>query len=97
VLSFTVLWELYDRTNSTLVLGAVGLVQVIPVVLLFVPVGTFVDKSDRRTLTTAAAALAGAVGLALALASALHAPLPVYFALLLGYGCITAVHAPASV
>jgi MFS family permease len=97
VLSFTVLWELYDRTDSTLVLGAVGLVQVIPVVLLFVPVGTFVDRSDRRTLTTAAAALAGVVGLALALASALHAPIPVYFALLLGYGCITAVHAPASV
>jgi MFS family permease len=97
VLSATVLWELYDRTGSKLVLAAVGLVQVIPVVLLFVPVGTLVDRSDRRTLTTAAAALAGVIGLTLALASALDAPVFVYLALLLGYGCITAVHAPASV
>ncbi|HEY5922739.1 MAG TPA: MFS transporter [Kofleriaceae bacterium] len=97
VLSTTVLWELYDRTSSTLMLAAVGLVQVIPVVLLFVPVGTLVDRSDRRTLTTAAAALAGVIGLALAVASALAAPVAIYLALLLGYGCITAVHAPASV
>jgi MFS family permease len=96
VLSATVLWELYERTGSKLVLAAVGAVQVLPVILLFVPVGTLVDKSDRRTLTTAAAALAGVVGLLLALASALDAPVAVYLVLLLGYGCITAVHAPAS-
>src|SRR5687768_8859171 len=66
VLSATVLWELYARTGSTLVLAAVGAVQVLPVVLLFVPVGALVDRSDRRSLTTAAAALAGVVGLALA-------------------------------
>ncbi|HEX5063767.1 MAG TPA: MFS transporter [Kofleriaceae bacterium] len=97
VLSATVLWELYDRTGSKLVLAAVGLVQVIPVVLLFVPVGRLVDKSDRRTLTTACAALAGVVGVALAVASALAAPVAIYLALLLGWGCITAVMAPASV
>ena len=97
ILSTTALWELYDRTGDKLVLAAVGLVQVIPVVLLFVPVGTLVDRSDRRTLTTATAALAGAVGLALALASFFAAPVAIYLLLLLGYGCITAVHAPASV
>lgn len=97
VLSATVLWELYDRTGSKLVLAAVGLAQVIPVVLLFVPVGTLVDRSDRRTLSTIAAGLAGVVGVGLALASALEAPVAVYLALLLGYGCITTVHAPASV
>ena len=54
VLGTTVFWELYERTSSTLVLAAVGLIQVIPVVALFVPVGTLVDRSDRRTLTTLA-------------------------------------------
>jgi hypothetical protein len=96
VLSTTVMWELYDRTESTLVLAAVGAIQVLPVILLFVPVGSLVDRSDRRTLTTAAAALAGGVGLLLALASAVDAPVFAYFGLLLGYGCVTAVHAPAS-
>lgn len=97
ILSATVLWELYERTHSKLVLAAVGAVQVIPVVLLFVPVGALVDRSDRRTLTSAAAALAGVIGLGLAAASLTGAPVPVYLGLLLAYGCITAVHAPASV
>jgi len=97
ILSATVLWELYERTHSKLVLAAVGAVQVIPVVLLFVPVGALVDRSDRRTLTSGAAGMAGVIGLGLAAASLTGAPVPVYLALLLAYGCITAVHAPASV
>ncbi len=97
ILSATVLWELYERTHDKLVLAAVGAVLVIPVVLLFVPVGALVDRSDRRTLTSAAALLAGVVGIALATASLLGAPVPVYLALLLAYGCVNAVHAPSSV
>jgi MFS family permease len=97
ILSATVLWELYERTHSKLVLAGVGAVQVIPVVLLFVPVGALVDRSDRRTLTSAAALLAGVIGIGLATASLLGAPVPVYLALLLAYGCVTAVHAPSSV
>lgn len=96
VLSATVLWELYDRTHDKLVLAAVGVVQVVPVIALFVPVGALIDRADRRLLTTAAAALAGLVGLGLAAASFLAAPVAVYLALLLVYGCVNAVHAPAS-
>ncbi|NVB81708.1 MAG: MFS transporter [Kofleriaceae bacterium] len=96
IISLTVVWELYERTSSKFLLGAVGLVQVIPVVLLFVPVGALVDRSDRRTLTTLAALGAGVIGIGLALASYFHAPVPVYLGLLLAFGCVTAVHAPAS-
>ena len=96
VLSATVLWELYDRTHDKLVLAAVGVVQVVPVLLLFVPVGALVDRVDRRLLTTAAAALAGAVGVGLACASFLGAPVAIYLGLLLVWGCVNAVHAPAS-
>jgi len=94
ILSATVLWELYERTHSKLVLAAVGAVQVIPVVLLFVPVGALVDRSDRRTLTSGAAGMAGVIGLGLAAASLTGAPVPVYLACLLAYGCITAVDRP---
>jgi MFS family permease len=97
IISFTVLWELYERTHSKFVLGAVGAVQVLPVIGLFVKVGALVDRSDRRTLTTIAAFGAGVVGIALAIASTRDAPVPVYLALLLGYGCLTAIHAPASI
>ena len=95
VLNATVLWELYARTSSKLVLAAVGFAQVIPVVLLFVPAGTLVDRSDRRALATIAAAVTGLIGLGLALVSALGAPIALYFVLLLAQGCATAIHAPA--
>lgn len=95
VLNATVLWELYARTHSTLVLAAVGFAQVIPVAVLFVPAGTLVDRSDRRALATIAATATGLIGLLLALASALAAPIALYFLLLLAQGCVTVIHAPA--
>jgi MFS family permease len=95
VLSATVLWELYNRTDSTLALAGVGFAQVIPVVLLFVPAGALVDRSDRRMLATAAAGMTGLVGLGLAAASAYGAPIWLYFLLLAVQGCATAIHAPA--
>jgi MFS family permease len=95
VLNATVLWELYARTGDGLVLAGVGFAQVVPVVTLFVPAGTLVDRSDRRALATAAAATTGLVGLGLAVASALGAPVAVYLVLLLAQGCATVIHAPA--
>jgi MFS family permease len=95
VLNATVLWEIYARTSSKLLLAAVGLAQVIPVVLLFVPAGTLVDRSDRRELATIAATTTGLIGLGLALASALGAHVGLYFVLLFAQGCVTAIHAPA--
>jgi MFS family permease len=95
VLNATVLWELYARTQSKLVLAGVGLAQVIPVVALFVPAGTLVDRSDRRALATAAATTTGVIGLGLALVSSYHAPIELYFVLLLAQGCATVIHAPA--
>jgi MFS family permease len=96
VISATVLWELYERTHSKLVISFVGIVQMIPVIVLFVPSGALVDRSDRRTLTTVAATGTGMVGVGLAIASFLDAPVQVYLALLLVSGCMTVIHAPAS-
>lgn len=96
VINATVLWELYERTHSKLVLAGVGALQMLPVIALFVPAGAFVDRTDRRLLTTLAATLTGAVGIGLALASALSAPVSVYYLLLLVQGIIATIHAPAS-
>ena len=96
VITATVYWELFDRTDDALVLAGVGFVQVVPVVLLFVPAGTLVDKGDRRRLSTIAASTTGLVGIGLALASYAGAPVAVYFALLFAQGCVNVIHAPAS-
>jgi MFS family permease len=96
VISATVLWELFQRTRDPSVIGNIGLVQVVPVLLLFVPSGTLVDRSDRRMLTTAAATITGLIGLGLASCSFAGAPVELYLALLFVQGCVTSVHAPAS-
>lgn len=96
VINTTVLWELYHRTNAKLVLAAVGLMQVIPVIVLFVPAGTLVDRFDRRRLATIAALGTGVVGLGLALASFTAAPYPVYLVFLMVQGCVVAIHAPTT-
>jgi Transmembrane secretion effector len=96
VISATVLWELYERTHDKLLLGAVGLVQVVPVVLLFVWSGALVDRSDRRRLTTFTASGAGVIGLGLAFASLAQTSPVVTLGLLLLLGGLTSVHAPAS-
>jgi MFS family permease len=96
IISATVLWELYLRTNEEMVIAGVGLVQVIPVIVLFVPAGTLVDHFDRRMLTTLCAVLTGLVGVGLGIASAYEAPVAVYFGLLFVQGCVSLIHAPAS-
>lgn len=96
IINATVLWELYERTHSKLVLGGVGALQMLPVIALFVPAGAFVDRTDRRTLTTLAATITGLIGIGLGLASAASAPVTVYYGLLVAQGCVAVIHAPAS-
>jgi len=52
--TFTVGYELFERTNSPLLLGCVGLVQVIPVIALALPVGHLLDRLNRKSLVIAA-------------------------------------------
>ncbi|MFB2892608.1 MFS transporter [Aerosakkonemataceae cyanobacterium BLCC-F50] len=46
--SVAVGWELYERTGSALVLGGVGLVQVIPIMALTLIAGDLADRFDRK-------------------------------------------------
>lgn len=66
MLGVAVGWELYERTNSPLALGLVGLAQIGPMVLLTLPAGQLADRRDRRTiiLWTQLAAAASSLGLA---------------------------------
>jgi len=78
-------WELYERTHSALALGLVGLAQVTPIMLLFLPVGHVVDRYDRRRVLMAAQGVLALAALGLALVSARHGSVPlVYGFLVLG-------------
>lgn len=48
--TFAVTWEIYERTNSKMALAWVGLVQIIPVIGLFMQAGHAADVIDRRKI-----------------------------------------------
>jgi MFS family permease len=89
-------WQIYDRTGSTLALGMVGLVQVVPVVVLALPVGGLVDRKNRRDVAIAADAALVACALALTLVSALAAPVWLLYAVLFANGVAGAFESPAT-
>ena len=43
-------WEVYERTRDYRFLAYVGLVQIIPVIGLFMPAGQLIDRIDRKKL-----------------------------------------------
>ena len=50
MLTVAVGWELYERTQSALALGLVGLTQMIPMVLFTLPAGHMADNFDRKRI-----------------------------------------------
>jgi len=96
MLSVAVGWELYQRTNSALALGLVGLVQVAPVVLFSLPAGSIADRFPRQRVIVAAQTLSLAGSLGLATLSLLNGPLTAFYACLLVIGIGSAFRTPAS-
>jgi len=89
-------WQLYERTHSTLALALVGLVQVIPVVVLALPVGRLVDRHNRRDMAVLAVAIYAAALLGLVAFSYLDAPLWIAYAMLFVLGVAQAAQGPAT-
>lgn len=79
-------WEIYDRTKSNLALALVGLVQIVPVIGLFMPAGHLIDRIDRRKIlmTSVAAAALWSSGLAYCSATSAHVGWMYLFLLLIG-------------
>ena len=88
-------WELYERTNSALALGLVGLVTAIPVILLALPAGHLADRMDRKHIVIAAQVVFIITSLALAGLSFAQGPIPLVYATLLLGGIAQAYNNPA--
>ena len=95
MLSTAIGWEVWERTENALVLGATGLARALPVILLTLPAGTLVDGGDRKKILAATQIGFGVAALALAAMSAGAAPIWLYFVLLVASGCIRSFNAPA--
>ncbi len=95
ILSVSVGWQVYDRTQSAWALGLIGLVQVIPVVALVIPAGVVVDRFDRRWVAVLTQLALAACGVAMLEITRVGAPIGWIFPVLLCCGAVTAFSAPA--
>ncbi len=89
-------WEVYQRTQTPLSLGLVGLVLAVPVLLLALPAGAAADRYPRKTLIQISQVGLALSGLGLAWVSLADGPVPLTYAFLLGTGIFRAVGWPAS-
>jgi len=89
-------WELYDRTGSALVLGLVGLVQVIPVLVLSLPAGHVADRFNRKRIVILSLFVLAVASIGLTILSYARGPLLLIYGCLLLIGCATAFNSPAS-
>jgi MFS family permease len=88
-------WAVYERMGSMLALGFIGLVQIVPVLLLFLPAGHAADRYSRRTILLLGQGLTLACSLALAALFYGKGPPLLVFAFLFLLGVARAFTAPA--
>jgi MFS family permease len=93
--SVAVGWELYERTNSPLALGMVGLAQVLPVLLLAIPSGHAADKYSRRWQIVLAHLLLLVTSVGLSFLSVRHGPVGLTYLFLMLTGVGQALNRPA--
>lgn len=96
MLSVAIGWELYQRTNSALALGMVGLVQVLPVMLLSLFTGSLADRVNRKRMMLGAQVLFAVSSLGLLILSYLQGPLWMIYACLLLSGIAASFSGPVS-
>ncbi len=96
MLTVAIGWELYARTHSPLALGGVGLAQVIPLLLLFLPAGYAADNFSRKHILMVSQTVAVVATLILALLSFQQGPLLLIYGSLVLLGCAQSFISPAS-
>lgn len=89
-------WELYERTNSPLALGLVGLVLIIPVFCFSLPAGHIADHFQRKRVLLISLIVASIAVSGLAILSYSNGPILLMYACLLVVGSAGAFAAPAS-
>ena len=94
MVSLAVGFQLYERTGSAFALGAVGLVELVPVLFLALPAGHLADRFSRRDVAIFAHAVLAVSSLGLALVAALHGPVAAIYALLFCTGVGVAFRSP---
>lgn len=95
IVSVTVGYQLYERTNDPWSLGLVGVFELLPVLLLMVPAGNAADRFPRRTVAMLAHLLLALAALGLAAVASRGAPVELIYGLLVVVGTARAFSSPS--
>lgn len=93
--TMTVEWEVYERTESYLALGLIGLVQFLPLAALSLPAGHQADRAGRKLTVMISMAVVAACSLGLAWISIVQADVGWMYLCLLASGVARAYLRPA--
>ena len=96
MLTVAVGWELYERTHSSLMLGLVGLTQMVPMLLFTLPAGHTADNYDRKRIIVAMTLVLACASLGLTFISAAEAPVGWIYLCLFAAGTARTFLWPAS-
>jgi len=88
-------WELYERTNSALALGLVGLATALPVIILALPAGDLADRMNRKRILVWSQIGFIIDSIALAALSYWQGPVALIYVVILARGAIQAFNNPA--
>jgi MFS family permease len=88
-------WQIYERLGSKLALGYVGLVQVLPILFLFLPAGHVADHCNRKKIIVSGQGVFLACSLGLAALSFWQGPPGLIYALLFSLAVARAFIMPA--
>ncbi|BBD60761.1 major facilitator transporter [Nostoc sp. HK-01] len=88
-------WELYERTDSALALGGVGLAQVLPIIALTLIAGDLADRRDRKITVLSSVILLALCSLTLAVLSYTKGAIFLIYACLMLSGVARAFLKPA--
>jgi MFS family permease len=89
-------WELYLRTGSALILGGIGLAQVIPLIVLFLPAGYISDRYSRKYVIIISQIVFALAALGLAVLSYQRGSVLLIYGCLVAMGGAQSFSAPAS-
>lgn len=87
-------YQVYVLTRSPVLVGLLGLAQVIPLIAVSLVGGGIADRVDRRRLLLVTQALLGLCSLALLLGALSHPPVVYLFAVVALASCVAALDAP---
>ncbi len=95
MLAVAIGWQVYMLTRSSLALGIVGLVQVLPVIFFSLPAGHLSDHANRKLITLATRAILTLCSVAYGCFAFFHTPVWPIFVFLFLAGMASAYNGPA--